>query len=108
MALQELHYTFRATEPQPFPLEWSHSGVVGCGDMEVMFERCMLDGEIRFKVVTPVRGFERVWEQVLGRFVNETNLADVSVEINDNNATPVVVLMRLRQALKEARKEAEG
>lgn len=108
MALRELHYTFKAADPQPFPVAWLHSGVVGSGDMEAMFERQELDGAVNFKVVTPVKGFDQVWERVLGKFVNETNIANVSVEINDNNATPVIVSMRLRQAMKEARKEAEG
>ena len=47
-----------------------------------------------------------MWEKVLDRFVRDSGLADVSVEINDNNATPVVVGMRMRQAVEEARKEA--
>ena len=71
-----------------------------------MFERKDLDGAVEFKVITPVTGFDQVWEKVLDRFVRDSGLADVSVEINDNNATPVVVGMRMRQAVEEARKEA--
>ena len=44
---------------------------------------------------------------MLERFVKESGVSDVAIEINDNNATPVVVSMRLRQAIDEARKEAE-
>ena len=108
MALRELRYTFSPEDPQPFPVGWSHTGVVGSGDMEVMFERKDLGGAVEFKVVTPVAGFDEVWERVLERFVNDSRLSDVSVEINDNNATPVVVSMRMRQAVEQARKEAEA
>ena len=106
MALTELSFTCKADNPKPLPVEWSHTGVVGSGDMEVMFERKDLDGAVEFKVITPVTGFDQVWEKVLDRFVRDSGLADVSVEINDNNATPVVVGMRMRQAVEEARKEA--
>ncbi|HJH42429.1 MAG TPA: malonate decarboxylase acyl carrier protein [Rubneribacter badeniensis] len=106
MALTELSFTFKADNPKPLPVEWSHTGVVGSGDMEVMFERKDLDGAVEIRVITPVTGFDQVWEKVLDRFVRDSGLADVSVEINDNNATPVVVGMRMRQAVEEARKEA--
>ncbi len=106
MALQELTYTFEAANPQPFPVEWMHSGVVGSGDMEVMFTKEDLGGKVNFKIVTPVTGFDEVWSRVLQKFVNESGISDVNVEINDNNATPVVVSMRLRQALQDAKKEA--
>lgn len=42
------------------------------------------------------------------KFVTDTGVGNVSIEINDDNATPIVVYMRLRQALAEATaKEAE-
>lgn len=63
---------------------------------------------MKAKVVTPVKGFDAVWEKMLGKFVNDTGVGNVSIEINDDNATPIVVYMRLRQALAEATaKEAE-
>ena len=64
-------------------------------------ESADLGGAVKVKVVTPVTGFDQVWNKVLGRFVNENSLGDLSIEINDNNATPVIVSMRLRQALAE-------
>lgn len=75
--------------------------------MEVMLEQRNLAGDVQVKVCTPVVGFDEVWERVLERFVKESGVSDVAIEINDNNATPVVVSMRLRQAIDEARKEAE-
>ena len=70
-------------------------------------EQRNLAGDVQVKVCTPVVGFDEVWERVLERFVKESGVSDVAIEINDNNATPVVVSMRLRQAIDEARKEAE-
>ncbi len=100
--LRELTFEFKAAEPKSFPTEFQHYGVVGSGDMEVIMEAKPLDGAAKFKVITPVTGFDEVWERVLKRFVEDTGISDVSLEINDNNATPVVVSMRLRQALSEA------
>lgn len=101
MALQLLHYEFKVEAPKRIPIEWGHYGVTGSGDLEVLFERQDLNGAVRVKVATPVKGFEHVWKKVLERFVTEFNLGDLSIEINDDNATPVVVYLRLRQGLVE-------
>ena len=60
-------------------------------------------GKVNVKVCTPVHGFEQVWEEVLRRFVEQSGCGDLDLEINDNNATPFIVLLRLQQALLEAR-----
>jgi len=108
MALNELQYEFKVDNPTTILKENYHYGVVGSGDMEVLMEKKDLGGAVKVKVVTPVSGFDKVWERVLKKFVTENSMGDVSLEINDNNATPVVVTMRLRQALAELVKEAEG
>lgn len=99
--LNELVFELKAENPTDFPEDFSHFGVVGSGDMEVIIEQRDLDGAVRVKIVTPVTGYDEVWCRVLERFVNETGMANASLEINDNNATPVVVSLRLRQALSE-------
>ena len=103
MALQEINVSFKQ-EPgyEKIPEEWSHTGIVGSGDLEVLIRRKDMNGEIKFKVVTPVRGYDEVWEKVLKKFAEQSKLGDAEVEINDNNATPFVVAARLRQALREA------
>ena len=108
MALNEFGFTFASDDPKPFPLEGIHRGVVGSGDMEVLFTKSDLGGKVEYKICTPVSGFDDVWEKVLERFTESTGLADCVVEINDNNATPVVVNMRMRQALEEALATVEG
>jgi len=101
--LRELKFEFKTTTgtPKDFPTEFLHYGVTGSGDMEVIMEKKPLGGAVKVKVVTPVTGYDEVWRRVLERFVNETGIANASLEINDCNATPVVVSLRLRQALSE-------
>jgi malonate decarboxylase delta subunit len=100
-SLHQLNFELKAKNPASFKSDFKHFGVVGSGDMEVMIESAQLSGAVRVKVLTPVSGYDEVWRRVLERFVNETSLADASIEINDNNATPVVVSLRLRQALSD-------
>jgi malonate decarboxylase acyl carrier protein len=102
VALEELHFEFKADHPEDLPKEWTHAGVVGSGDMEVLMEREDLGGRARIKVVTRSRGFGRVWRLVLEKFIRESRLGNVLVEINDHRATPLVVMTRLRQALADA------
>ena len=105
MALQVLEFEFKSAATQEIAKEWSHLGVTGSGDLEVLMEKKALNGGVKAKVVTPV---DAVWEKMLGKFVTDTGVGNVSIEINDDNATPIVVYMRLRQALAEATaKEAE-
>lgn len=106
--LLKLDFEFKADTPKPIAADY-HYGVVGSGDMEVIMTRKEQGGKATFRVVTPVVGFDAVWEKVLDRFVQESGVGDVNFEINDNNATPVVVSIRMRQALTEmnaAAKEA--
>lgn len=103
MALQRLEFSYQGTPGATIPTEWAHSGVVGSGDLEVLMSRKAQQGAVTVKVCTPVCGFEYVWDKVLARFVQESGCGDLELEINDNNATPFVVSLRLRQALQEAR-----
>ena len=103
MALEEITVSYTQSPGYvQIPVEWSHSGIAGSGDMEAVIRRRDLGGQVRFKVVTPVRGFDEVWKKVLLKFAEESKLGDAEIEINDNNATPFVVAARLRQVLIEA------
>jgi len=108
VALHEMNFEFKVDNPKSINKEWSHLGVVGSGDMEVLMEKKDFDGATKVKVVTPVTGFDKVWGMVLEKFVNESSLGDVYLEINDNNATPIIVSLRLRQALAEANNSETG
>ena len=103
MALQEINVSYKQGPGYvKIPVDWSHSGIVSSGDMEAVIRRKDLGGEVRFKVVTPLRGFDDVWKKVLLKFAEESKLGDAEVSINDNNATPFVVVTRLRQMIREA------
>ena len=104
MALHEINFTVQAEgQTESFPREWSHTGVVGSGDMELLMKSKHLNDAVEVKVVTPVTGFDEIWKRVLEKFVNDNKLGDVLLEINDNNSTPFIVAMRLKQALIEAK-----
>ena len=108
MALLNLEFQFESENTQTITPEWFHMGVTGCGDMEVMFIKKDLGGKVEATGCTPVIGFDAVWQRMLEKFVNDTGVGNIVIEINDDNATPIVVYMRLRQALAEATaKEAE-
>ena len=70
--------------------------------MEALIRRKDFNGEVRFKVITPVRGFDEIWKKVLLKFAQDSKLGDAEVLINDNNATPFVVAARLKQMVREA------
>lgn len=105
--LTNLTFQFQGVKGATIPCAWSHSGVVGSGDMETMLCRRDQDGLVNVRVCTPVTGFDAVWERVLARFVEESGCGDLDIEINDNNATPFIVRLRLKQALAEAGKKKD-
>ena len=102
MALTELHFEYEGDPKCTIHKSWSHTGVVGSGDLEILMEKKEQGGRFTVQVTTPVSGFDDVWERVLEKFAQETRIGDVAMEINDNNGTPFVVGLRLRQAWREA------
>jgi len=108
MKLHEMTFSFPGNRDYNIPCEWSHTGVVGSGDMEVLVRRADLGGNVGVKVTTPVQGYDDVWEKVLHRFVGESSLGNVSIHINDNNSTPFVASMRLKQAVIELGEEGNA
>ncbi len=102
MALNTLEFECKCAAPAASVDKPLHFGVVGSGDLEVLMSPAKAGGKVTVKVVTPVTGFDVLWQRVLAAFVENAKLGDVAIEINDNNATPAVVTLRLRQALAEA------
>lgn len=101
MSLQEIKFEFNLDNFNEPGKEWTHVGVVGSGDLEILIEKKDFGGRTRVKVLTPTKGYEKVWQIVMERFVNQSRLGNVTIEINDNYATPLVVTTRLRQALED-------
>ncbi|WP_394848438.1 malonate decarboxylase subunit delta [Pendulispora brunnea] len=79
----------------------AHVGVVGSGDLEILFEPCEGDRS-QVTVLTSVDGYGEIWKHVLDRFFSRYTAA-VRVEIHDFGATPGVVLLRLEQAAEASR-----
>src|ERR1700692_815541 len=64
----------------------AHVGVVGSGDLEVLFEP--IEGEVSDVFIrTSVGGFRDTWKAVLDRFFSKYDGA-VHIQINDAGATP--------------------
>jgi malonate decarboxylase delta subunit len=76
-------------------------GVVGSGNMEVLFEPRPLGGMMRFVIDTSISGFDPTWRAVLENFAERHRVGDLLVTINDAGATPSVVALRLAQAAEE-------
>lgn len=102
MALHQLSHHFNGNGARASLSQVVHCGVVGSGDLEVLLEPKALAGGIDINVCTPVTGFDHIWEIVLTRFLESGPLGDMQVSINDNNATPAVVALRIQQALQQA------
>ena len=102
MALNTIEFELRSASPASSIERPTHHGVVGSGDLEVLMEPKDLGGAVAVKIVTPVAGYEKLWRNVFATFIDDSRLGDVSIEINDNNATPAVVMLRLQQILVEA------
>lgn len=78
----------------------AHVGVVGSGDLEVIFEP-QEENNSNIVVKTGVNGFKANWDAIIERFFEENDIA-ARIHINDFGATPGVVKIRLSQALEVA------
>lgn len=103
MSLETIEFTVDGDDRSISLPGRAHCGVVGSGDLEVLLEPKAAGSAVSVRIVTPVKGFDALWKRVVEHFVAETGLAGLSIEINDNNASPAIVALRLRQTLAEAR-----
>ncbi|MBN1785455.1 MAG: malonate decarboxylase acyl carrier protein [Candidatus Methanofastidiosa archaeon] len=100
MALTELNFEFKPKDAKTLVDDWSHTGIVSSGDIEVLLEKNdSLKGAAKVHIITTVVGFDNVWETVISRFIERTGLSGVNISINDNAATPAVVIRRMQQAI---------
>lgn len=74
-------------------------GVVGSGNLEVLFRKGDAQDICLFEVITSANGFASTWEAVLQDFAENNAVGGLSVAINDMGATPAVVTLRLGQGL---------
>ena len=76
----------------------AHVGVVGSGDMEVLFEPAE-DAVAHVFIRTSVDGFGASWKAVLDRYFAKYDGA-VRIQINDAGGTPGIAQLRLEQAVE--------
>lgn len=74
-------------------------GVVGSGNLEILFRKGDAQDACVFEVNTSANGFSSTWESVLQDFSENNALGGLKVAINDMGATPAVVTLRLGQGL---------
>lgn len=74
-------------------------GVVGSGNLEILFRKGDAQDACQFEVNTSANGFSATWESVLQDFAENNAVGGLKVAINDMGATPAVVTLRLGQGL---------
>ena len=74
-------------------------GVVASGNLEVLAERVLPDGECEVDIRTAAEGFGEVWQAVVSDFVERRSPGGLKLSINDGGARPDTVALRLAQAV---------
>ena len=95
--MEALQFEYPASQPIK---QRAHVGVVGSGDLEVLFEPSP-DQKAHVKIITSVDGFSKTWKLVLDRFFSRYPYA-AAIEIHDFGATPGAVALRLEQAVERS------
>jgi len=75
-------------------------GVVASGNLEVLAERVLPDGECTIEISTSAVGFGEVWSAVVTDFVERYSPGGLRLSINDGGARPDTVSLRLAQAVR--------
>ncbi|MEJ0026514.1 MAG: malonate decarboxylase acyl carrier protein [Rhizomicrobium sp.] len=75
-------------------------GVVASGNLEVLAERVLPDGECLVEIKTAAEGFGEVWSAVIADFVERYPTGGLRFSINDGGARPDTVALRLAQAVR--------
>ncbi len=74
-------------------------GVVGSGNLEILFRKGDEKDVCLFEINTSANGFASTWESVLQDFAENNSVGGLKIVINDMGATPAVVTLRLGQGL---------
>lgn len=84
----------------PASKKWALAGVVGSGNLEVLIEpNPSKADQVSYSVSTSIPGYQESWLAGLQDFSAHYAVGGTTITIHDQGAPPVVVLMRLRQAL---------
>lgn len=78
---------------------WSLAGVVGSGNLEVLFERnAKTPDHVDCEVESSIPGYKASWLAALADFAANYPVGGTKITIHDQGAAPIVVTFRLRQA----------
>jgi len=75
-------------------------GVVASGNLEVLVERVLPEGECEVDIRTAAEGFGEIWQLVIADFVARRSPGGLKFSINDGGARPDIVSLRLAQAVR--------
>lgn len=96
--MERIELTYPATENFPHQ---ALAGVVGSGDLEVMFVPHQ-EGKLTIIIKSSVDGGKQRWEYLFQRFLTLHALPKGILQINDFAATPGVAKLRIEQVFAEA------
>jgi malonate decarboxylase delta subunit len=105
ISLETLHFQLPGHQAAPLFRPFL-VGVVGSGNLEVLFEAQPGSGQCAFTVQTSARGFEAIWAAVLQDFQDRHGLRDLHISIHDMGATPAIVSLRLQQGVAQLKEVA--
>jgi malonate decarboxylase delta subunit len=79
---------------------WALSGVVGSGNLEVLIEPNPSAADaVSYSVETSIPGYKDSWIAALSDFATHYAVGGTTITVHDQGAPPIVISMRLRQAL---------
>src|SRR5471032_2303569 len=97
--METLNYRHRAQQRARGLKRQAIVGVVASGNLEVLVERVLPDGECEVDIRTAAEGFGEVWQAVVADFVERGSPGGLKLSINDGGARPDMVALRLGQAV---------
>lgn len=98
--MEDLSFQHKARERAGGTRQTAIIGVVASGNLEVLVERVLPDGECRLEIKTAAIGFGEVWKDVVADFVERYSPGGLRFSINDGGARPDTVSLRLAQAFR--------
>ncbi len=84
----------------PADRSWALAGVVGSGNLEVLIEpNPAAPDAVAYDLQTSIPGYADSWKAALADFAAHYAVGGTRITLHDQGAAPVVITMRLRQAL---------
>lgn len=85
----------------PKAKSWALAGVVGSGNLEVLVEPSDRPDAVSYQVETSIPGFKSAWLAALKDMADHTAMGGCKVTIHDQGGDPVVIKLRIRQAMSQ-------